>query len=306
MNQNKIAVILVNWNSFIVTNDCIYSLKKATYPHFDIIVIDNGSEDGSGDLLLENNPHIILLKSLTNRGYTGGNNLGFEYSIRNGYTYSMLLNNDTFVEVDFLEPLVNYMDLHPNTGVIQSKIYFNHNRKILWSGGSFYNQFWGFAYTSGLFKKTSRKYEQIRKVDWVTGCSFFTRNEILKKSGLLAENMFIYSEDVDLSFRIGKLGFDLIYHPDSIIYHIAGASGKSKNKGKEGYLSPKVHYLNIRNRIWLIKKHTPWYYIPTVYFCNFFYCLAIMCYFAFRFRFKKLKAAWQAVKDGISGNIVYQ
>ena len=93
------AIILVNWNSFDFTNDCIQSLKQASAANFSIIVVDNGSQDESGKRLQDEHPDIIVLFSPDNKGFTGGNNMGFRYAIEHGFTYAMLLNNDTFVEL---------------------------------------------------------------------------------------------------------------------------------------------------------------------------------------------------------------
>lgn len=301
--QASVAIVLVNWNSYAVTNDCIQSLYQISYPNYQIIVTDNGSTDGSGAALEKDHPTATVLYNEKNTGFTGGNNTGLVYAIEQGYDYIMMLNNDTFVEPNFLEPLVAYMDAHPNTGIIQPRIHFNHNRNLLWDGGSYFSKWLGYAYTKGYNQPVSQKFLTIKEVDWITGCGFLTRNNILKQSGLLIEKMFIYSEDVDLSFRIKALGYQLIYHPDSVIYHIAGMSNKTKEKGKEGYVNPIVHYLNIRNKIWLLKKHTSWYYAPTVIIYNVGYNLALMGYFIVRGRFTKLKTAFKAIKDGFSDHI---
>lgn len=305
MQLKKTAIILVNWNSYDYTAQCIDSLNRITRKDFSIIVVDNGSHDNSGQQLKEKFPHILFIEAGSNLGFTGGNNLGLAYSIKEQFQYSLLLNNDTEVAPDFLNLLTDYMDNHPDIGVIQPKIFYHHDKNLLWDGGSYFDPVWGIAYTKGLGKKPGSRYNQIKEVDWITGCCFLTRNSILQETGLLANNFFIYYEDVDLSFRIRKLGYRLVFYPDAVIYHIAGASQKKKEKGKEGFVNPFVHYLNIRNRIWLLKKYTPFHFIPTVTLYTFFYTLALMLYFAVRFRFKKLKAAWKAVKDGLRGNIQY-
>jgi GT2 family glycosyltransferase len=276
------------------------------YTGYDIIVTDNGSHDGSGKQLKNNHPGIILIESTTNLGFTGGNNLGMQYAIDHNYTYALLLNNDTFVEKYFLEKLVLYLDEHPSVGVIQPMIYFNHNRSLIWNGGSYYNKLLGYAYTVNYNKPLAPENNMVKTVDWITGCAFMTRTSILKQAGLLADNLFIYYEDVDLSFRIKKLGYELIYYPASAIYHIAGMSNRNKEKGKEGFVNPIVHYLNTRNRIWLLKKYTSTLYFPTVCLFNFFYIIAVMAYFAARFRFTKFKTIMRAVKDGLTGRIIYK
>lgn len=305
LRDKRVAVVVLNWNGFAISDDCIKSLFEVSYTSFDIILVDNGSQDGSGRQLKEKHPQVILLQSPVNAGYAGGNNLGLEYAAAHGYDYVMLLNNDTFVAPGFMEPLVNYMDQHTDVGAAQPIIYFNHDRKLLWNAGSFYNKFFGYPYTIGLHRKLKPAYEQVRDVDWITGCAFFIRTSVLQKSGLLADNMFLYCEDVDLSFRIKALGYRLVYLPASVIFHIAGVSGKAKEKTKEGSILPEIHYYNQRNRIWLLKECTPWYFWPTVLLANTAYVSAMLLYFLLRGRIQKFRAVLRAVKDGILHSIDY-
>lgn len=303
MRQKRIAIILINWNAFETTHDCIQSLKTVQEPAFDIIVVDNASADKSGDRIEALHPDVIVLKSPVNAGFTGGNNIGFRYSIEQGYEYSLMQNNDTFVEPDYLQRLTDYMDAHPATAVAQPRIFYHPNREVLWDAGSYFNHFFGHSYTKGLGKPSKPAYEYEKEVDWVTGCALFVRNSVLKEVGLLSENMFMNWEDVDLSFRIKEKGYKLAYIPSSIIYHITSVSLRSSAKGREGFLSPAAHYRNFRNRIWILKKYTPWYFAPSVVVFNFCYISLVIGYFAARRRFSKLKAVLQGVRDGLSGSI---
>ena len=301
----KVAIIIVNWNSFYHTNNCINSLKKINYKDFDIIVVDNGSEDNSGKALKETHPEIILLQSPVNTGFAGGNDIALKYSIEKKYTYSLLLNNDTFVEPDFLDELPAYMDEHENVGACQPKIFYHSQPHILWNGGSVYNRFLGITYSRRYLRKEGKWQKSIHEVDWITGCAFFVRNSILQETGLLSNNMFMYYEDVEFSMRIKRKGYQLMFFPGSVVYHIAGASLKEKKRGKEGYLNPRVHYFNFRNNIWFLKKYTPLYFAPTVVLFNLFYYGAFLCYFLIRGRFKKFKAVLMAIKDGLIYKITY-
>jgi len=301
----SVAIILVNWNSYDVTHDCILSLKKITYPNFTIVLVDNGSVDGSGERLVQQHEEMIVLYAGKNLGFTGGNNLGLRYALNHGFDYSMMLNNDTFVEPDFLTILIDHLLKDPAIGAVQPRIHFNHDRSLLWNGGSYFNKWTGFTYTKGENRLPGKEHLSVAKVDWITGCAFLVKNTVLRETGLLAENMFIYSEDVDLSFRIKEKRYELVYVPGSVIYHIAGMANRTTKKGKEGYVNAIVHYLNQRNRIWLLKRYTKWYCIPTVSAVNFFYVLMVMSYFAARGRLGKLKAMKNAIKDGLRGSVKY-
>jgi len=305
MNK-KVAIILINWNSFGFTYDCITSIRQIVYLYYDIIVVDNGSTDQSDEKLKSHFKNsIILIQSNKNVGFTGGNNIGMRYAIDHKYEYCLLLNNDTFVDKTFLGPLVAYMEQYPLTGVLQPRIHFNHDRSLLWNGGSFFNKILGVTYTKNYGQSFHQQMNIIKKVDWVSGCAFFVRTSTLQQCGLFAENMFIYYEDVDLSFRIKNAGYSLVYFPQSVIYHIAGMANKNRTKGKEGFVNAIVHYLNVRNRIWFLKQYTSTRYLPTVVLFNFCYLTALIGYFAARFRFIKLKIVLKALKDGLKGHIIY-
>jgi len=302
--DKETAIIIINWNSYDCTRDCIESLQEMTFNNYDIILVDNDSKDGSGERLYAEYPYVIYLKLPDNKGFTGGNNHAMNYSVNRNYTYTLLLNNDTFVEPDFLEILIRYMKDHNAVGAIQPKIYFNHDRTLLWNGGSWFNPWTGNDYVEGTNQKVSKTSEVLKEPDWITGCAFLIRNDVIKKTGLLDESLFMYYEDVDYSFRIKNEGYSLIYHPESVVYHIAGASTRAKEKGKEGFLNPIVHYYLIRNKIWLLKKYlkpVQWISAGTI---NALYLSGTLVYFILRRRFVKLKMAIRAIKDGLSERMI--
>ncbi|NRF39179.1 glycosyltransferase family 2 protein [Pedobacter foliorum] len=299
----SVAVILINWNSYEYTHNCIQSLYEMEFQDFDIILVDNGSKDGSDKKLIKDFPNIIFLKIIDNIGFTGSNNLALNYCINREYKYSMLLNNDTIVEPDFLKILYDYINSHPEVAAVQPKIYFEHDRNLLWNAGSYFNHWTGQSYTEGYNKRITPNSEKLKEVDWITGCGLLVRTELLKTSGLLDESLFMYYEDVDLSFRIKESGLKLMYVPDSIIYHIAGAAYKTKKKTKEGIVNPIVHYHNARNQIWMIKQYLNPLQKIIAYTCTFAYFGAVLVYFLLRWRIVKFKTYLKAVKDGIKGKM---
>lgn len=297
--QPDLAIILVNWNGYALTKDCIDSLAKTSYQNYTIIVVDNGSEDGSAAKLKRDYQNIVLLELPENKGFTGGNNHAMEWAIKEGFKYSLLLNNDTFVESDFLEPLLQTMNEHPLVGAVQPLICFNYDRNKIWNAGSFRNPIWGYCYTQGYLQNRSEKFAQERKVDWISGCAFLVRNEALQQVGLFQENLFTYYEDVDLSYRLRNSGYELRFIPSSVIYHIAGMSGKSVSKGKEGFLHAQTHFYNVRNRIWFLKKYSNFLQLPTVFLYHVAYFTAMLIYFSLRARFTKLQACYKGIQAGL-------
>jgi GT2 family glycosyltransferase len=300
----QLAIVLVNWNSFELTKDTLESLQQTTYTNYDCIIVDNGSVDGSRDLIEKTFPDCIVLKSATNKGFTGGNNIGMEFALQNGYEFIMMLNNDVAVEPNFLEPLIARLNQDPTIGAVQPLIYFHHDRNKIWNAGSTFNTLLGIYSTPDYNKKDPghRFKNKSKKIDWITGCAFMIRASVLKNVGLLKEAFFMYYEDVDFSFRIKTAGYKLDYEPNSVIYHLAGMSLKTSKREKEGFVSPKVHYLNSRNRIWCLKEQTPVWALPTVILFNLFYFLCIGFYFIFRARWQKLLA----LKNGIIEGIIYR
>ncbi len=307
--SKKLAIIIVNWNSYELTNDTLQSLYQTSYQDYDIICVDNASTDDSLSQIKTNHAGIIILTCDQNTGFTGGNNKGMQYALEHGYAYTLLLNNDVAVESDFLEPLVQALEANENLGAVQPLIYFHHDRTLIWNAGSRYNKWLGITKTIGYNKKDADQKERYQNqgdvinIAWITGCAFMVRTEVLKKVGLLYEPFFIYYEDVDLSFRIKNAGYDLGYVPASVIYHIAGMSHKSSKKTAEGYVSPKVHYLNARNHIWLLKKYTKPLHAPTVILYQSIYYLSVTGYFIVRGRWQKIKALYKGIGEGLKFGI---
>lgn len=302
----SIAIILVNWNSYALTRDCLLSLQQIRHTDYDILLVDNQSSDGSGLQLKQEFPAIIYLQAPGNLGFSGGNNLAIRYVLEKGYQYTLLLNNDTTVAPDFLEKLTRFLDEHPKVGAVQPLIYCDEPRDAIWNAGSFYIQLLGQPWVKKIVRPLPPEKKKGEPVDWITGCAFMVRTELLKKTGLLAEKMFMYFEDVDLSFRIRREGYALHLVPSAVIWHVGGMSNKQAQKNAEGLVNPVVHYLNTRNRIWIIKKYTPLYFLPMVILFHFFYFTGTIGYFLIRARFKKLSAVLKGIRDGLTEHITYE
>ncbi len=294
--QYRVAVILLNWNAYIHTRNCIHSLNKVKEVAFDIILVDNASTDGSIDKLKNEFQDIRFILSSKNLGFTGGNNIGLKKALDLNYEYVMLLNNDVFVDSNFLYHLINYLDFHTEIGALQPLIYNYPDCNKIWNGGGKFNRITG--------KTDSSKHKNYvncpREIDWISGCAFIIRTSVLKQIGLFNDKYFAYYEDVELSFRILEAGFGLMLIPSSVIYHIGGGSTNTDEKGNEGYLIPNVHYYNTRNHIWIVRRWLRWYEKPTAIIYHSIYTISLAFYFLLRLRFNKLIAVSKGFIHGFS------
>lgn len=297
ISNPSVAIILINWNGFAFTKACLASLRKVSYPSFQVILVDNGSVELEGQKLKSEFPEIELLENKANLGFAGGNNVGIRKAMKAGFSHIMLLNNDTEVEHDFLTLMMSNFQSSPKLGVVQPLIFFLHQKEQLWSAGGKWDAFLGRAITLGDRKFLKEYSASDVNLDWATGCCFLVSREAVEAVGGLNEQYFAYFEDVDWSFRIREKGFGIALSTAAKIYHEAGAS--SKKKHSEGTLSADVFYWHVRNQFFLLRTHFSWMSILPALIYHSGRFLAWMAYFCLRGRFQKLKAVARGIKDGL-------
>lgn len=300
MKKDELAIIIVNWNSYDDTAACLISLRTLTYASFQIIVVDNGSKDDSGQRLKKEFDHIILLENEINEGFTGGNNRGIAYALKSNFEYIMLLNNDTIVTPGFIQPMLAIFNLNESIGAVQPKILFESERDIIWNGGTGFSQWGHYPYTLGTGKKNAAFGNQVGEIPWITGCCFLVKCAVVRDIGVLDNDFFIYFEDTDWSLRMREAGYQLYYQPDSKIYHKVGQSDRNRSSEGEGNLSPFAHYVTVRNHLYLWKKHAKGLFIVTGFLFQCFKLLAYTLYFLARFRFTKLRKTYLGFVHGMS------
>lgn len=293
-----VAILIINWNGYALTKDCLESLKAIDYGNFKTVLVDNGSVDGSGEKLKNEFPEIELLASPENLGFTGGNNLGIKWALDHLFDYVLLLNNDTVVEPDFLDPLVSFLEQNPAYGAVQPKIMLEEERDKIWNAGGGYFKWLEMTWSVGIGKTDEGQFDQEKDTPWITGCAMLIRSAIIRKAGLLDNRFFAYYEDVEWSFRIKKSGFKLRYLPQSKIFHVAGGSSK-KIKTKEGIVPPIIHYYRTRNHLFLIRKHAN----PLSFVLSLLYQTAknasFILYLGLNGRFQKVKAILKGHVEGL-------
>ncbi|MGD0585828.1 MAG: glycosyltransferase family 2 protein [Oryzomonas sp.] len=251
MNESLVYIVILNWNGWRDTVECIESCRSLTYPNFRIVIVDNGSSDGSEAILRERCPDAELIQTGDNLGFAGGNNIGIRQALEHGADYVWLLNNDTIVDAGALTALVQAAESDKSVGMAGSKIVYYDNPKLLWYAGAFLDSARPCRPAHrGLGEEDKGQYDAPEETGYVTGCSLLARCGMMETVGLLDEGFFLYFEDVEWSARARRAGWRLVYAPASVVRH-----KESVTTG--GAASPTVVYYTARNRLYFVQRHFP-------------------------------------------------
>lgn len=247
------AVIIPNWNGKDDLPACLDSLLQQSIAAT-IIVVENGSTDGSLEFLTKNYPNITTLPQKKNLGFAGGVNVGIQHAMRQGFQYIALLNNDAVVERDWLQQLVNALEKDSKIGIATCK-FIHADKKHLDSTGDLYTT-WGLPFPRGREEPLSNQYDKDVYVFGASGGASLYRTALFREIGLFDETFFAYYEDVDLSFRAQLAGWKVLYVPQAIAYHQIGATSSRI----QGFTT----YQTMKNLPMLFWKNVPTRYIPYV------------------------------------------
>lgn len=265
----KVSIIIINYKQKQLTLDCLKTLSKITYPNYEVILVDNNSEDGSVEAIEKNYPKVNLIKNSKNTGFTGGNNIGLK---KTAGDYILLLNNDTRVTPNFIEPLVEDFSKIENLGIVQSKMFVMDSPKQLDNVVSF-QTLTGFLYHQGYLDIDKPEYQKFLYSFSGKGACLMIDKQVLKL-GLFDDEYFAYFEETDLCWRVWLMGFTVGFEPRSIIYHKMGATS-SKMK------SSFIHYHSFKNRIRTIIKNSDNFTLIWMLPIHLLLCILLSVYFLF-------------------------
>ena len=291
MINSKVAVIIVNWKKYDITSSCIESILNSTNSNFKIILVDNES-DNKKVKNFKYRDEIKIIQNKKNEGFSKANNIGIDYALKNNFDYTILINNDTIVEKNLIEVLLKTAQAK-NFSVVQPLI-LKYNGKEIWNAGGRINYFFGNFITR---KKVGNSLNSSHELtEWLTGCCCLFKTKIFKEIGKLDESFFAYYEDVDFSLRLKKHGYKIGFTSKTHLYHYESFSSISNNS-KGGKLSPHIHYLNIRNHILILKKHSYLFNPFGTRLYQIFKIISYSIYFIFRLRFTKLNMVYKGLLD---------
>ncbi len=250
-SKQSVAIILLNWNTYQDSYECLKSLESLTYTNFHVFLVDNGSTDGSLEKLMKDKEsgkfHVELtfVQSETNLGCPGGNNLGIKKAYEQGYDFYWMLNTDTYVESNTLSTLVDAIRSDKEIGMVGSKILYA-DTKFIWSAGGNLNPYKGTTTQIGIDEEDYGQYDKMKEVTFLVGCSMLFSKELVDSIGFLEEDYFFLYEDTDYNLKAIKAGWKLVYVPSSIVYH--------KETAKKTDLSPYYAYYLIRNGYLMVSR----------------------------------------------------
>jgi GT2 family glycosyltransferase len=241
----KVAIVLLNWNGKKDTLECLDSLSKITYDNYEILLVDNGSHDGSVETLQSAYPELSIIETYANLGYAGGNNVGIDHALQRGADFILLLNNDTSVPPSFLNAFLEAAQEKPRGGVFGAKVLCYQKPDTIDQFGGMWNEKIAEFESIGRGRHESH-FNEMMQVDYVSGCALFIRKEVFQKIGKIEQDFFLLWEETDFCYRAKKAGFEIWTVPKAFILHKISASFSGK---------ALMHYYWWRNRLLWIERN---------------------------------------------------
>lgn len=239
----EVSVIIPNFNGKKYLKDCLDSMRKQDCENFEVILVDNGSEDGSTDYVREVYPEVQVIALKENTGFCTAVNTGIKVSTG---SYVILLNNDTIAEPSFVSSLLKSMKRHQRAFSCQAKMIQMQDHGKMDDAGNYYCAFgWAFADGKG---RNQENYNTEKKIFSACAGAAIYRKKVLDRIGLFDHEHFAYLEDLDIGYRARLHGYENWYCPEALVYHVgSGTSGSKYNPFKVKLAARNNIYLNYKN-----------------------------------------------------------
>lgn len=252
-----LSIVVLTWNNFVDTAECLESLEQLTYPRYNIILVDNGSTDGSIERLRSTFPEVEIIKNDRNLGYAAGNNVGIKHALSNGAEYVLILNNDTIVDRNLAAELLSTSRACNNLGILGCANYYYDSRERIQFSGGIIDWRTGDVIDTTRHKINAGQFEALREVDTVAGSCLFIPASVIKALGNFDERYFLTFEESDFCCRAKKGGYRVYTCMNAMIWHKVSLTGKAQKKGIN-----ILKYYAVRNRFLFLYKHSPRRFLP--------------------------------------------
>ncbi len=287
-----VYVITVNWNNAPDTLECLETLVQLTYPNYRLLVVDNGSTDGSAERIAQAFPQAEHLRLPKNQGFAGGFNAGIRYALARNAAYTLLLNNDTLAAPNLLEHLVDAC-APPDVGATAPLIFYADERMKIWSAGSERNQ-WTLELSDNHGR--NKHFEHPTDREFLSGCGLLLKAEVIKAVGLFDEGFFLYYEDSDYSLRLRRAGFRLLVVPQAHLWHKVSRSSQGSN-------SPNERYWMARSSIRFFRKHGRGLQWLAIIPWRIGSAIKVSLRLIWHGNFPAVRAYWCGLKDGLQDTL---
>lgn len=246
----RVVVVVLNWNGRADTLSCLESLRAAVNENRKVVVVDNGSTDGSVTSIRAAYPEVELIETGRNLGYAGGNNVGIERAVAQGAEYVLVLNNDTICAPNLIDRLLAAATCHPRAGMFCPRILYMHDPARVWFDEARWNSASLYFSFPGKDRLESELPSDEREIDYACGAALFVRAQVIRQIGAFDSRYFLVWEEADWCYRARELGWLSMVIPSAKVWHRVGASF-----GTEA--SPLRTYFSSRNRlVWLFRHGT--------------------------------------------------
>lgn len=250
MTTPTVALIVLTWNQRDLTLDCLASLAALDYPadRLEVVVVDNGSVDGTAEAVRAAYPGVTLLETGENLGYAGGNNVGIRYALEQGADYVLILNNDVTVAPDFLGPLLAAMGDGEDVGIVTPLLADGTEPDRVWALGARVDRRTGRVDRLHVGESVADvRARPPLEVDAASGAAMMVRASILPQVGLMDEAFYLYYEEIDWCLRVRRAGHRILAVPASLAWHRVSAT--------LGATSPVIDYYMTRNQVRFLYRH---------------------------------------------------
>ncbi len=224
ISDPKVYLIVLNWNDKEISKKCLSSIEKVSYSNYEVLIVDNNSQDGSVEFFKEHFPQYDILALDKNLKYAGGNNAAVDYLKPEEEDFLVFINNDTIVSSDFLDHLVAPFLNDTNCIITVPKILFAMDINKIWYAGGVVSMWKGSIDHIGIRNFDGPKYSFMMETDYATGCCFCIKYDDFRRLKYFDTTFDMYCEDVDLSIRAKRMNRKIVYSPKSIILHSVSQS----------------------------------------------------------------------------------
>lgn len=249
--EARVVAVIPNWNGKDDTLECLQSLTQQNYQNLEVVVVDNGSRDGSVEAIREEYPEVTLICNQENLGTAVAENQGMTYALENGADHIAILNNDTIFDPNMFRELVGAVEADEHVAVAGPKMYYYDEPDVIWAAGGYIDFTEVVGGPRGHGQRDRGQYDVVADVDFIPSCAVVARTSAVREVGLLDPEYFAYFDDPDWCWRMRHHGYLVRYVPTARMWH--------KVSRTAGRYSPQGCYALGVNAVVFMKKYAKWH-----------------------------------------------